>query len=494
MLSFPASPRFARLPAFFAAILFLRGLVLVTPSFASTPTEKVLYSFQGGDDGASPVSDLIADSAGNLYGTTMYGGPATCTDSVGIVIGCGTVFELVKPKSSKDDWTEIVLYSFTGPNDYSGDTGYPMAGLVMDKSGNLYGTTFGNTGYGDLGTVFELSPPAASGQAWTKTTVYSFMGGADGQNPRAGLYLSDAGDLYGSTSTGAPYNGGTVFKLTPPSGTGGSWTETVLYAFGGGDDGANPAAVVFDTKGNIYGTTSQGGGFSVGGDVYNNTWSGGGTIFKLTPAGKGKLWTETQLFAFPPCDIYGEASGGYCGTSDLPMAKLIFDAQGNLYGTSEFGLFYNPFCYRVCPGPGTVFQLAPPTTVGGAWTQNILYAFDATTTADGELPLGKLVFDTAGNLYGTTAGGCAVGNYSWAPECTTSNGSVFELSPPTSAGGTWTETTYLLQGGNDGAGAAAGMLKSGSSFYATTEYGGTGNCPRTVEQPTGCGTVVEVTF
>jgi uncharacterized repeat protein (TIGR03803 family) len=477
----------------FSTVGFVAILAFAVRATASTPTEKILYSFHGGNDGANPVSGLVADAAGNLYGTTTYGGPGPCTDSVGIVIGCGTVFELIKPSQAGAKWTEVRLYSFQGSTSYPVDTGYPQAGLVFDSSGNLYGTTFGGTGsYYDTGTVFELSPPK-SGKTWTKTTLYSFLGGPDGANPRAGVVFDQLGNLYGSTSVGAPITAGTVFRLTPPTGTGKKWTETVLYAFYGGDDGQNPAGLAFDANGNLYGTTAQGGGFSVGGDVYNNTWLGGGTIFELTPSSlNNKPWIESQLFVFPPCEVYGSDSGGYCGSSDLPLGSLILDSAGNLYGTSELGLPYDPFCSRICTGSGTVFELVRPTVVGGSWTQNILYTFDTSTSPDAQLPVGNLVFEQSGNLYGTAAGGCA--SQSYFQFCASSQGAVFELSPPAVQGGSWTETLYQFQGSPDGAGPAAGLLPSGSTFYSTTQYGGSGNCPHTESQPTGCGTVFQITY
>ncbi len=482
-----------------AAAVLTAVLMFATGALGSTPKEAILYSFQGGDDGSNPVSGLVADQSGNLYGTTTYGGSGPCTDTFGIVIGCGTVFELVKPTRPGGAWKEIRLYNFEGPSGTTG-TGFPMAGVVFDSSGNLYGTTFGGTGApynADLGTVFKLSPPTTSeettGKEWTKTTLHAFIGGPDGANPRSGVIFDKNGNIYGSTSSGAPICAGTVFRLVPPSGNQKEWTETVLYAFSGGDDGQNPAGIVLDSQGNIYGTTSEGGGFSVGGDIYSNTWIGGGTIFELTPPkASNKPWNETQLFLFPPCDLYGEASGGYCGTSDLPVAGLVFDSAGNLYGTSELGAPYDE-CIEdnfICAGNGTIFQLARPTAAGGSWTQNILYTF-GTSAGDGAYPMDNLISDHAGNLYGTLADGCSTQPF--VPYCYYSGaGQVVELSPSIE-GGDWTETVlYSFIGGDDGSTPMAGLLLSGTSLYSTTEYGGTGNCPHTESQPTGCGTVFAI--
>ncbi len=451
---------------------------------ASTPKEQVLYSFQGGNDGAFPSSDLIADAAGNLYGTTVYGGTGLCTDSDGFVIGCGTVFELVKPGKLGGHWTELAIYSFQGVQQTSFDSAFPLAGLTFDAQGNLYGTTSGGASPYDLGMVFELSPPSTTGGAWTKTTLYSFQGGTDGTSPRGQLVFDRQGRLYGTTSTGAPLAGGTVFRLTPPSKAGSPWTETVLYDFAGGTDGQNPAGIVFDSKGNIYGTTSGGGGFGIG-DQYTNSWSGGGTAFELTPGDPGKPWNENLTFLFPTC-YSNPSDGDYCGPSTQPESKLIWDRSGNLYGTTQIGGAIDNCndqkgIYLI--GCGAVFQLVPPATSGGAWTENVLYQFGGGSYIDGQFPLADLVLDAKGNLYGTASAGGS-----------NSLGTVFELSPPSSKGGSWTETIlYNFVGGSDGATPAAGLIAgTGGVFYSTTQYGGSGNCLHTLNQPTGCGTVFAI--
>jgi hypothetical protein len=475
-------------------LLSISVLVLLAACIATaaTPQETVLYSFQGGNDGAFPSSDLVADKQGNLYGTTVYGGTGSCTDIDGFVIGCGTVFKLTKPSKSGQKWQEKILYSFQGDTCcQGGDSGYPLAGLVFDTVGNLYGTTSGITGqFNDNGTVFELSPPAKNGGVWTKTVVHTFQGGYDGDKPRAGLIFDGQGRLYGSTSDGAPLTGGTVFRLTPPAQLGGAWTETILYTFTGGTDGENPAGVILDAKGNIFGTTSGGGSFGIG-DQYGNSWSGGGTLFELVPTVlQNKPWSENLPFIFPPC--VSSPFGGYveaCGTSSQPEGKLVFDTAGNLYGTTELG-----GSATICsshgtafPGCGTVFQLVPPAVAGGSWTQNIIYIFANSSTMDGAFPVGRLTFDRLGNLYGTTMDGCIP----WL--CNPGLGSVFELSPPAVQGGSWTETIlHQFQGGSDGATPVAGLLVEGNALYSTTQYGGAGNCIHTLSQPTGCGTVFTI--
>lgn len=158
-------------------------------------TEGVLYRFTGGSDGGFPSAALIIDKAGNLYGTTDAGGGSS---------GSGVIFEI-----AFNTWTETVLYSFTGGSDGAN----PCARLLIDKAGNLYGTTtFG--GANDNGSAFELSPPAAQGGPWTETTLYDFAGGHDGSDPNAGLTFGKGGQLYGTTVSGNTLGAGTVFRIT----------------------------------------------------------------------------------------------------------------------------------------------------------------------------------------------------------------------------------------------------------------------------------------
>ncbi len=304
------------------------------PSPASD-TSKVLYSFSQGTDGVNPHACVIFDSNGNLYGTTYNGG----------LYGEGTIFKLAA------NGQETILHSFSGKPDGAN----PYAGLIMDGSGNLYGTTYGGGDYGD-GTVFKL---AASGQ---ETILHSFSGSPDGANPYGGLILDNGGNLYGTTYGGGDYGEGTVFKLA----AGGQ--ETVLYSFFGGiTDGANSyAGLIRDSTGSLYGTTYDGG-------VY-----GFGTVFKLAADGQ-----ETILHSF---------SGGSTDGAN-PYAGLIMDSNGNLYGTTYDGGVY---------GFGTVFKLA----AGGQET--VLYSFSGGST-DGANSYAELILDSKGNLYGTTYSG---GTYS----------------------------------------------------------------------------------
>ena len=271
------------------------------------------------------------------------------------------MFELT-PKAG-GGWTEKVLHSFNAKDGF-----VSYAALIFDAFGNLYGTTAGGGAYGD-GTVFELTPKGGGG--WTETVLHSFND-KDGSAPYAGLIFDGAGNLYGTTLMGGHYVDGTVFKLTPKGG--GGWTETVLHSFNdNGKDGFAPlAGLIFDEAGNLYGTTYGGGTY------------GYGTVFELTPKAGG-AWTETVLHS---CNDNGK--DGY-----ESYASLILDAPGNLYGTTSVGGAY---------GYGTVFELAPKA--GGGWTETVLLSFN---DKDGFSVLASLIFDASGNLYGTTYAGGAYG-------------------------------------------------------------------------------------
>ena len=261
--------------------------------------------------------------------------------------------------------------------------------------------------------MFELTP--AGGGTWTEKVLYSFGNGTDGTDPAAGLIFDAAGNLYGTTQTGGTHSGGMVFELTPAAG--GTWTEKVLYNFGGTDGDQPAAGLVFDAAGNLYGTTYVGG------------TSDKGTVFELTPAGGG-TWTEKVLYNFN-------------GTSGaIPQAGLIFDAAGNLYSTTFAGGTYNL---------GTLFELTPAG--GGTWTEQVLHSFGNGT--DGSGPWAGLIFDAAGNLYGTTRYGGSYGG-----------GTVFRLN----AQG---ETLLYSFSGADGKNPIAGLaLDAAGNLYGTTYLGG----------------------
>ena len=314
--------------AIILAVLSLAGSAL------AAPVETVLYRFTGGSDGIEPLAGLIADEEGALYGTTQFGGG---TGNGGI--GFGTVFKLTPPAKGQTAWKETVLYRFTGGSPGGCDGSEPLAGLIADKEGALYGTTqFGggtgiNSGItcgGNCGTVFKLTPPAKGQTTWKETVLYRFTGGSDGIEPLAGLIADEEGALYGTTQFGGGTgNGGigfgTVFKLTPPAKGQTAWKETVLYRFTGGSpggsDGDEPrAGLLADKEGALYGTTQSGGGTI-------NCNGNCGTVFKLTPPAKGQTaWKETVLYRF---------TGGSDGFE--PLAGLIADEEGALYGTTQSG-------------------------------------------------------------------------------------------------------------------------------------------------------------
>lgn len=258
--------------------------------------KTVLYSFDGKPDGANPESSLIMDSAGNLYGTTFAGGAS----------GLGTVFEV------STSGTETVLHSFTGKPDGE----QPEAGLAMDAAGNLYGTTSLGGTHGN-GTAFEL---AKNGGTWTESVLFDFSQNATGKIVVAGVTLDAAGNLYGATSAGGTYGQGAVFELKPSKS---GWVESILHNFVDATDGAVPyGGLIFDNSGNLYGAAAGGG------------TGGGGTVYKLTPTASG--WTFTVL--------YNLAGWGASGT----YRDLLLDASGNIYATTH--------CDGV-KGWGTVYEL-----------------------------------------------------------------------------------------------------------------------------------------
>ncbi|HZW92989.1 MAG TPA: choice-of-anchor tandem repeat GloVer-containing protein [Candidatus Eremiobacteraceae bacterium] len=350
--------------------------------------------------------------------------------------------------------TYATIHSFAGFD--QGDGAEPQASMILDGSGNLYGTTFYGGAFAcgnGCGTVFELTPVSGG---WQETVLHEFTG-KNGSLPWASL-VSDGTNLYGTTWQGGTLsdcggNGcGVVFKLSPSS-TG--WHETVLHIFSGGKDGANPrAGLILDASGNLYGTTSQGG---IAADCGGN---GCGVVFELSPFSGGG-WAEKELHSF---------TGGSDGAQ--PWAGLIFDTDGNLYGTTSAG---------GSSGTGVVFELKPAS--GGGWKEAVLHTFSS--VAKGLTPAAGVIFDPHGNLYGTTSGGGIT-----TGDCSpTGCGVVFKLSPDVSTGG-WAETViHVFQGTRDGAFPDAGViLDSAGNLYGTTQQGGllTGGC-----DANRCGVVFE---
>ena len=329
--------------------------------------QSAIYRFGAtSTDGIEPNGPLVVDAAGNLYGTTNGGG----------TYGEGTVFDL--SPTSGGGLQETILYSFRGLG--TGDGSLPLAGLVLDAAGNLYGTT-SQGGATTAGMVFELSP--SSGGAWTESVLYSFTGGNDGRSPQAGLVFDRAGNLYGTT-----YSGGTstvcgsgcgvAFELSPnPSG---GWIESVLHSFNF-TDGYRPAgSLVFDSIGNLYGMTTWGGNTVA---CTGGSSDGCGVVYELVPSGGG--WTFNQLLAFNATD------GAY------PVGNLIVDAAGNLRGTTFDG-GNTPAAF------GVAFTLSPNGS--GGWTESVAHAFGGGIAGGG--PLG-LALDSSGNTFGMTEYGGSLG-------------------------------------------------------------------------------------
>ena len=389
-----------------ASQLAIFVVTLVVAISASGQKATVLHSFRsGGSDGLAPYGDLISDAVGNLFGTTAFGGTS----------GAGIVFELTKP-GAPAGWTETVLYNFTG----MGDGSQPFGGLVFDSSGSLYGTT-SDGGASGAGVVYQLTPPAKQGGSWTETVLYSFAGGADGAAALSDLAFDQAGNLYGTTSGGGAPGNGIVFELTPPTRQGDGWTETVLHRFLGHEGTSPRAAVIFDKKGAIYGTLANNGGFSAG------------AVFRLEPpATQGGAWTEKTIYRFRRPNGYG------------PLCSLIL-FKGSLYGTTVIG---------GASGVGTIFQLSPPASHYGAWTETILHSF--TCNSDGCYPEGGLTMDKKGVFYGTTQYGGMPSN----------GGTVYQLKQD---GGTWTESVLFSFTSNLNQFSATGLLLGGGgTLYGTT--------------------------
>ena len=428
---------------------------------------------------------------------------------------------------------ESVLYSFQGGTDGQ----YPIGRTVFDATGNLYGVTQGGgsdtcTSYSLCGIVYELSPPARSGDPWTETILHTFQGhtGGDASDPLGGLVMDASGNLYGATGGGGTgdceilgtFPGcGAVYEVSPPTEKGGAWTEQVLYSFQGGMDGAFPyGEIVFDNAGNLYGATQFGGGYGkyCGVTFYEYC----GTVFELSPPKlKGGSWTEQVLYSFR-----GRTDAMQLGDGANPNGGFVIDKNGTLYGTTQIGGFNCP--HNSNDGCGTVFRLSPPSKPGGEWRETIFHRFNP--LIDGGEPLAGLVADTKGNLYGTTSANTVFqlsppsGNLGlWSetlihiftskegghsPEgsllfdgtnlCGTTNGSdggtsrgtVYFMSPTGTTPGAWAfDSLYTFSGPPDGENPVAGLTLGGEGvLYGTTQLGGTAsNCSFT-----GCGTVFTI--
>jgi uncharacterized repeat protein (TIGR03803 family) len=322
--------------------------------------------------------------------------------------------------------TEAVLYSFNNTQDLS----EPVASLIVDHAGNFYSTAEGG-GTNQWGGIFELSPPAVQGASWTESILYNFTGGIDGALPEAGLVMDANGALYGTTAYGGT-GAGVIFQLSPPSKQGDAWTETVLYTFTNGSDGGGPTStLIFDKIGNLYGTAHTAGA------------SRGGVVFELTPPSTGSsTWTYNVIHNFTS---QPKSAGGYA-----PYAGLVAGPRGFFYGTTTAGGANNG---------GVVFKLAPPTNGQGKWVETILHAFNG--IGDGTIPQAGLVAGKGGILFGTTLGGGSSGL-----------GTVYELIPPLTEGGSWTESVLHSFGTDASSPTSPVTLTSGGTLYGTVAKGG----------------------
>ena len=381
-------------------------LLLATASQpAQSQTYTVIHNFTNqGSDGADPYGGPILDRFGNLYGTTYLGG----------IYGSGSVYKL-SPRGSS--WTYSSLYSFKGILDAAGPA---FGSLAMRDECVLFGTTEGGQPFGTVFRIRSRSAPCRTARGpWHETVVHRFGTGQDGAQPIGSVVLDPAGNFYGTTSLGGAYGNGTVFQGIR---SGESWAESVIYSFTGGNDGFNPVAgVTRDASGNLYGTTSLGGAY------------GNGVVYELSPSSSG--WTQTVLYAFQ-----GQNDG------QNPVGGVVLDKAGNLYGSTLFGGVNNG---------GTVYELSPS---GGSWSLTTLHSF---STYYG--PYNKLTVDAKGNIYGTANGAGAYGL-----------GSVFKLSP---SGGQWTFTDlYDFPCGANGSlpyGSVA--IDPNGNVFGTASVGGSKN-------------------
>lgn len=414
--------------------LALLAAILTIVPIAQSQTFTILHNFTGNSDGGQPTAGLTMDAAGNLYGTTTIGGQSAsnCYGS------CGTVFRL---KKEGEGWVLNSLYQFRGGDDGAN----PQQKVVFGPDGTLYGLTWTGGGgpcptgnMNGCGTVYNLRPsPTACANVlcpWTESVIYRFAGGAyDGASPGAEPTFDSAGNMYGTTNQGGisnrdqcvnvpGYTCGTVFKMVPSNG---AWTESLIYLFSGQADGSNPnAGITLDASGNLYSTASE------------NGYNGGGTVFELMPSSNG--WTESALYSF-----------SYT-TGDSPRYGLIFDPEGNMYGSTPFGGPYDG---------GAVFELQPSS---GGWGFTPLYNFSGGSQLTGAF--GDLVRDSEGNLYGTTL---SVGDDHL--------GMVFELSPTMNG---WTLNVLHQFTGvkSDGAVPVGGVVRDAQgNLYGTAQSGGTYN-------------------
>jgi uncharacterized repeat protein (TIGR03803 family) len=402
--------------------MFVLGMFAFA-GLASAQTENTLFDFTETDT-FWPQGGLVQDARGNLYGAARGGG----------TYGVGTIFELSPPGQAGGAWTKTPIYNFLS----WGTTGnIPSSGLTMDSSGALYGTTYvGGDSRCACGVLYKLVPPTQQDGAWTQQVLHAFTSaGTDGRLPNASIVINSHGTIYGVTQQGGAWNSGVLYQVKP--GTGGTFSETVLYSFGSNQDASTPnGPLVLDSTGNLYGVTSLGG-------VFNQ-----GAVYKFIPPTKaGQKGTESILFSF---------GGGSLSSGITPVGDIVFDTAGNLYGVTNAG--------GNGVSDGVVYQLQPAT---GAWIENVLFDFNGTT---GRNPAAGLTFNSAnGSLYGTTSAGNSM---------KAGSGIVFQLTPPAVKGGAWTETTlydftFFVNGALP---AGRILIDSSGNLDGTTLNGGLYGC------------------
>ncbi|HZP61900.1 MAG TPA: choice-of-anchor tandem repeat GloVer-containing protein [Terriglobales bacterium] len=437
--------------------LMLAALTLPVLAQNTAPKEVVLHTWveTSTKENGGSFAGMTIDAAGNLYGATF--GTEACS------VGCGSVFKLVKQAGG--GFRYQTLHNFKGG--LAGDGSNPFGAPILDSAGNIYGTTMGG-GFGlQSGVVYKLTP-TGNGE-YTESVLHEFgaFGTNDGSEPFSTLAFDGAGNLYGTTNQGGGGVGGTfclngcgtVFKLSPSAD--GTWTESVIHSFPGtpgNTDGQNPhGGVVFDSKGNLWGTTENGGNMQA--CLPFADFTGCGTVFELTPQPDG-TWTESFLLKFD-----GESTGFN------PWDGLVIDAADNLYGMVTNG----------GGGNGAVFKLTPRAR--GGVTEAIIHPFTVcgTTCTDGANPFNGLTLDAAGNLYGTTDLGGGGGS-------ATGSGTVFKLTP--NSNGTYAEhILHRFTGGRDGGAPQDDRVavdSNGNVFGTTLNGGDIGFCPL------GCGVVFEI--
>jgi hypothetical protein len=433
-----------------ARLILSAGLALATHA-AAGQTLTTLYTFTGGADGGNPIAGLVAGPDGSFYGTTSA--------------AAGTVFQISPPAKGQTAWQFTTLYSFTG----EGDGAFPE-NLIMDKAGSLYGMTnqggifngtcaYDGTDYG-CGTVFKLSPPAQRQTGWALTTLYAFPGGSESSSPTGGVVMDGSGDLFGFTAGlytcgNMPAICGSAYELAPPAAGQTAWTETTLYTFKGGRDGAYAGyfgSPLLGPGGTLSGIAAA------GGDLKNPNCApigGCGLVFQLMPPGHAEtLWTEERLLVFT----------GRNGIA--PLDGLSADSVGNLYGsTNEGGRLMD--CVPGSPysnGCGVIYQLSPPAPGGAGWTASTLHKF--TNGADGGYPYDAPAF-LGGRIYVTTSG-----------DEVKSFGTIAALTPTDGGRNHWrVKTLFTFSNDANGCSPTGSLVMRNGTIYGTTDGDGAGPAP-----------------